>query len=425
MRHSGLVAALLCVSQGWVLAKDAPTLPPVPHDALVFVRTASTAGSGFAVRMGKKLYVVTNTHVLQGGANLTITQLNGVAVQWSGLELARDRDLARLTILPGADIIPLKWRSEQVRVGDTVRAFGDSQGAGAFTSIPGSVLGVGPKKVEVSSGFVSGNSGGAIVDTRGEVFAVATYVTWTRPSKDWIVKGTRFEKVRRFGLVLSDSIPWIAAEHRQVVAQAALLDDIETALSDAVDILLYYRDFLPNKFEYSRVRYGARPMSARLRVSVVAVRHYDDFNRHRSRYRAEGFKELVRNFHDLRLQYLEFNHWNAQTRSAGNLPSNQNVAYRKHYGKTFNRSIFKRHFSKCSKERDAALVGLCSQTKKTLRATKWLTDEFQAQAQAYVSILDMLSTEYERVLRSAVYRDERGLPEEIVKEDREFDLGAP
>lgn len=76
----------------------------------------------------------------------------------------------------------------------------------------GRVLGVGGDRIEVDAKFVEGNSGSAVLDSKGRVLAVVTYATLRVEPRNWIKTGTRFEKVRRFGVRLNgvkwEKVPW-------------------------------------------------------------------------------------------------------------------------------------------------------------------------------------------------------------------------
>ena len=100
-------------------------------------------------------------------------------------------------------------------------------GAGAFTKLSGSVLAVGPERIEVSARFVPGNSGSPILNNRGEVLAVASYLQQVGADSP-IYEGTRFNRVRRFGLLVTPNVKWVTVSPKAYYRQTAILADVST-----------------------------------------------------------------------------------------------------------------------------------------------------------------------------------------------------
>ena len=180
-------------------------------NCLAIIKAGDGAGTGFLVKLDGKVWLVTNEHVLRGGAPFSATLPDGRALKFSPtIEVAANRDLARLQV--EGDYEALEWFPEPAKQNQKIHVYGNSDGGGVLTWEDGRVLGVGSDRIEVDAKFVQGNSGSAVLDRKGRVLAVATYATrWNEPGK-WIKAGTRYNGPRRYGVRLDgvkwEKIPW-------------------------------------------------------------------------------------------------------------------------------------------------------------------------------------------------------------------------
>jgi len=184
--------------------------------------------------MEKSKYLVTNEHVVRGGAPLTFQMLSGGIVKTGQMEIANDLDLVRFLITD--DYPSLELSGNMPAINQVVHVYGDSDGAGVTTSLMGQILGVGPDRVEVSADFVKGNSGSPVVDGKGHVIGVATYATKQNDANDWLKTGTRFNDVRRFAL-RPQAASWVPIESNRYFARADALADLGTYSQDVYDLL--------------------------------------------------------------------------------------------------------------------------------------------------------------------------------------------
>jgi serine protease Do len=173
---------------------------------VVLVR-GSRGSSGSGVIWNQPGLVITNHHVVPGQtAELTLFDGRRVAAQVvrraPGLDLAALRIEGRLR-----DGLPI-GDSERVRVGDLVLAVGHPMGErnapslGIVASRPGDVL-------RLSITLRPGNSGGALVDARGEVVGIPHMVTGRG-----LALAVSTSTVQRFldgatGEIDSDGLRWI------------------------------------------------------------------------------------------------------------------------------------------------------------------------------------------------------------------------
>jgi formylglycine-generating enzyme required for sulfatase activity len=227
----------------------ADTPESVMH-AVVVVEGDAGVGSGFVTVMFGKTVVVTNAHVLVGSRSIRVTDLRGNRLRFGPVCLGRSSDVALIPLLEWKEpVLTVEESVERaVELGAPVAAYGNSRGEGVITRSDGKVNGIGPEKVEVTAEFVEGNSGGPIVaTTSGRVVAVATYISRTAAS--WVTAGTRFERVRRFGLRLDNLQPADFQEVNEVAYNADLKRYRQLEYCNQQAIL-----FLKDLVEYGRVR---------------------------------------------------------------------------------------------------------------------------------------------------------------------------
>lgn len=180
-------------------------------NCLAIIKAGNGTGTGFLVKLDGKVWLVTNEHVLRGGAPLSATLPDGRSLKFSPtIEVAANRDLARLLV--EGDYEALEWFPEPAKQNQKIHVYGNSDGGGVLTEEDGHVLGVGGDRIEVEANFVEGNSGSAVLDNKGRVLAVATYAErWNEPGK-WIKAGTRYNGPRRYGVRLNgvkwEKVPW-------------------------------------------------------------------------------------------------------------------------------------------------------------------------------------------------------------------------
>ena len=146
-------------------------------------RTTQSLGSGVVVD-AKQGYVLTNNHVIDQAAEITVTLRDGRSFNATVIGTDRDTDVAviqipadNLTAVPTAD-------SQKLRVGDFVVAIGNPFGLGqTVTSGIVSALGRSGLGIEGYEDFIQtdasinpGNSGGALVNLAGELVGVNTAI---------------------------------------------------------------------------------------------------------------------------------------------------------------------------------------------------------------------------------------------------------
>jgi len=152
------------------------------------------SGSGFIASMDGKTYLFTNQHIILGAEKISFTTVSGEKLRPRKVELSNTRDIVRLLLSDEAEGFGI---TDEMPMDSPVGVFGGSETDGSSTGFYGTVTGVGAEIVEVSSEFVSENSGSPVLNISQEVLGIASYV---RESNTHAMKeGTKFEdRTRRF-----------------------------------------------------------------------------------------------------------------------------------------------------------------------------------------------------------------------------------
>jgi hypothetical protein len=167
-------------------------------DMAYFVHQTDTGarGSAFLYEDTNGVWLVSNVHVFSGSTNITVINSQGNKLEVPPqIEVAKDRDMIRFRVdePEGLRLCSSCYMDEPLC------AYGDSGGAGVMRKLDGKVVAVGPDRVEVSTMFIPGNSGGPVVNEAGEVVGVSSYL-FREDLPEWIAKGTSFSDTRRMAM---------------------------------------------------------------------------------------------------------------------------------------------------------------------------------------------------------------------------------
>jgi serine protease Do len=210
-------------------------------------------GQGSGVIISPDGYIVTNNHVIEGAVDIRVTTSNRHVMDAKLVGADPLTDLAVLKV-DGHDLASVPWGdSTEVRPGETVLAFGNPYGF-RFTVTRGIVSAVNRPNPDVSdrrkpgefiqtdAAINPGNSGGPLVDARGEVIGINTFLV--SPSGTFsgmgfaiptqIVKPTVDELIRtgkvshgRIGIGVSDVTPENAKFFDETNASGAVVTQVE------------------------------------------------------------------------------------------------------------------------------------------------------------------------------------------------------
>jgi Do/DeqQ family serine protease len=147
---------------------------------------SQSMGSGIVVRKtGDSYYVLTNNHVVEGATEISLVTVEGAEYKAELVGKDERKDLAMVSVKTG-DSLPLATLgdSDSVRVGDWAIAVGNPLGFMSSVTM-GIVSAVGRTGgpagnindfIQTDSSINQGNSGGALVNIRGEVIGINTWI---------------------------------------------------------------------------------------------------------------------------------------------------------------------------------------------------------------------------------------------------------
>ena len=201
------------------------------QDKLVIIECGGSCGSGFLAKMGGKVYLVSNEHVVRGEESPKATLLSGETLTLGVFSVATDRDLARFEV-PGKND-GLELSEAMPTMSDFCAIYGNSLGHGVATELKGKIVGVGPKFLETDAEFVPGNSGSPALDANGKIMGAADLTHNDKASdQDWGVKDTKFDAVRRFLVRLDNKVAWKTLDRREYEQQVARFNEFVLFFDD-------------------------------------------------------------------------------------------------------------------------------------------------------------------------------------------------
>lgn len=145
-------------------------------DSVVVVQLGSTHGSGFVI--SDKGLVITNSHVVQNAGKVRILTPDGRKLDGRVLSRNPGRDVATIAV-EDLRLPSLKIRKSAVNIGEEVYAVGTPQEiALSGTITKGIVSGIrqrqGQEWIQSDAAINHGNSGGPLLDARGNVVGIST-----------------------------------------------------------------------------------------------------------------------------------------------------------------------------------------------------------------------------------------------------------
>jgi S1-C subfamily serine protease len=238
------------------------TLTERQAHAVVVIKGDVAEGTGFLVHGPDGPAVITNLHVLAANPNVKIFTTTGQQITTTGLKGASDRDLAMISIQDNhysyldlaTDI------AGTVQNGDEVITPGNSEGGEVVLDTKGSVMGVGPEKIEISNPIYHGNSGGPVFHTKsGKVIAVVTQALKVRADNE-VDKASFANKnsaitgaMRYFGLRI-DTVPkWEAYDWGVFIQQTTFINnfhDVSRCLDSFMNGARYEQAHVASTDEY-------------------------------------------------------------------------------------------------------------------------------------------------------------------------------
>lgn len=180
-------------------ARGATAIEEAYREALDLSRSHGT-GSGFVILKNNKAYVVTNAHVVENAADetesiyvYTITRRK-YEVRLLGGDTFYDVAVLEFVDTPGDEIIPMKFRETDVRIGERVYAIGNPLGQYPYSVSDGIISGKSRTRnnqfvgrsgfLQSTATIIWGNSGGPLVDENGEVVGINSQIQFATPDSE-------------------------------------------------------------------------------------------------------------------------------------------------------------------------------------------------------------------------------------------------
>ena len=210
------------------------------RNALVVVKDRGSSGSGFIAKAGAQTWLFTNIHVAAGMAQPQFTRIDGTQLKPGIAEAAVGHDAMRLALAepPPESLEILSALDANAKIGDDVLVLGNSGGGGVITSLPGTLVGIGPDRIEVSAEFIPGNSGSPIVHVpSGKVIGIATYLTRRYEAFAGGDAKAGAVVVRRFGFRLDSVKQWQPLNWAAFQNEAHTIEQISAVTGDVFDFL--------------------------------------------------------------------------------------------------------------------------------------------------------------------------------------------
>jgi len=211
----------------------------------------ASMGSGVIVTAGGR--ILTNAHVVNGADDIKVTVQDGTDYEAKVIGIDAKADLAVLQLKGKIPVLkPLSFGdSAQLRLGEVVLAVGNPFGVGKSVTMGiVSAKGRGNMGIEEYEDFIQtdaainqGNSGGALVNLRGELVGINTAIAsrsggyqgigfaiptnMARPIMEMLVKDGKV--VRGYlGINIRTVTPDLAKEHKLGTARGAVVADVES-----------------------------------------------------------------------------------------------------------------------------------------------------------------------------------------------------
>ena len=180
-------ASLIC----WLLtpvnaAEDTVRLVKNVKPAVVLIQTfdanSRPIGSGSGFFINNKGHIITNHHVIEGAYSATVKTSSGREYPVEGI-IAKDieADIVKLLVnIPDSNIVPLKLSTAIPSEGEDVIVIGNPLGfeSTVSTGIISAVRDIPAfgKILQITAPISPGSSGSPILNTKGEVIGVATFI---------------------------------------------------------------------------------------------------------------------------------------------------------------------------------------------------------------------------------------------------------
>ena len=160
------------------------------------VRVVTDAGSGTGFVIDDSGYILTNEHVVEGLTRVTIVFHDGARLEARVLSVDAARDIALLEVETDRNLAPLEFAAS-VREGEGVIALGFPLDLAESMTVTRGIVSAlrtfdGVKHVQTDAAINPGNSGGPLLNDRGEVVGMNTFIRREIEGREYDAQGIGF-----------------------------------------------------------------------------------------------------------------------------------------------------------------------------------------------------------------------------------------
>ncbi len=338
---------------------------------------------------------------------MSFTDIQGNRVAYKSIELCKEHDIARLE-LQDQSLPSLSFDNSALAIGLPIVVLGNSQGSSVITELKGSVLSIGPETLEVNAEFVAGNSGSPIVTKDGNIVGIATYVTYTPGRSDWVLSGTRFGEVRRFGLRVLPTYTWTNTTLNQMSTQVQDMEQFSKNITDLY--LVYYRAYMLSKTREYQI---SNAHSSETREASQAILNAQqllfDSMRQQQIADSDSFRLILREYTDCCDTSARYANAIQQYDRASQFKTRQRLesAYKKKHGETLNKTHFQNQLNKLQAERSKLLDSVFTHLYQYSESYEWIGGELIRKRDEEVSFLRSLQEKFDNLEETQDYNDSK------------------
>ncbi len=234
------------LAREWKPRKSEPAGRPVPSEAIAQLRPEST-GTGFFITDDG--YIITNQHVAGEGATVRLLTAAG-SIAAKVVKVDKANDLALLKAEGKFTALPV-ITSRGVRLGATaatvgfpntgLQGFAPKLARGEIASLAGALDDA--RHFQISAPIQPGNSGGALVDERGNVIGVVVAKLSQRAAlatSGALAENVNYAVKSSYLLSFLESVPEVAAKLKEAHTKERKFEDVVKSVEQATVLVLVY-----------------------------------------------------------------------------------------------------------------------------------------------------------------------------------------
>ena len=271
-------------------------VPKSIRNAVFTASNKEARGTAFACKYKGKEFVATNLHVACGTTRLVVKTQEGKTIPLGNkIILAEDADICLISVsMPFSElnVTPLEFIDDvftNTEVGDEVYCLGNSLGNKVIIQSDGKIKAFGNMRLETTTPFVSGNSGGPLIHSKSQkVVALITESLDNRKAQPGRLRNQRaiksaqseLDEISYFGHRIDTVKKWSGTSYTQFLENEKELMQYEKSINCTVAFLFNHegwrkdRELVTIYETYLKFMDGA---SKRTSSSVKVTRYVNDY----------------------------------------------------------------------------------------------------------------------------------------------------